>query len=173
MRHQKRIAKLGRTPSHRKALLSNLASSLIQHGKIKTTDAKAKELRKVVERLVTHGKKGTIHHRRLAYRILQDRTLVKTLFDHIVPQYADRNGGYTRIVKLGFRDDDCAPISLIEFVDYTMPGEKKKSTTSKSKQQVKTQKSTDSQSTKLVEKEESKRAESEEPEEKVSELKGD
>ncbi len=125
MRHQKRVAKLGRTASHRKALMMNLAKSLIQHGKIKTTDAKAKELRRIVERLVTYGKRGTVHHRRLAYRILQDRTVVKTLFEHIAPQYSERHGGYTRIAKLGFRDHDNAAISLIEFVDYRLPGEKK------------------------------------------------
>jgi large subunit ribosomal protein L17 len=126
MRHQKRVAKLGRTASHKKALLMNLSAALIQHGKIKTTDAKAKELRKVIERLITYGKKGTVHHRRLAFKVLHDRTLVKTLFDHIAPQYADRNGGYTRIVKLGFRDNDRAAVSLIEFVDYKHPGENKK-----------------------------------------------
>lgn len=126
MRHQKRVAKLGRTASHKKALLMNLSAALIQHGKIKTTDAKAKELRRVIERLITYGKKGTIHHRRLAFKVLHDRTLVKTLFDHIAPQFADRNGGYTRIVKLGFRDNDRAAVSLIEFVDYKHPGEKKK-----------------------------------------------
>ncbi len=125
MRHQKRVAKLGRTASHRKALLMNLAAAMIQHGKIKTTDAKAKELRRVVERLITHAKRGTVHHRRLAYRVLQNRDLVKTLFEHIAPQYTNRNGGYTRIVKLGFRDNDCAAVSLIEFVDYKLPGEKK------------------------------------------------
>lgn len=126
MRHQKRVAKLGRTASHKKALLMNLSAALIQHGKIKTTDAKAKELRQVIERLITYGKKGTVHHRRLAFKVLHDRTLVKTLFDHIAPQYADRNGGYTRIVKLGFRDNDRAAVSLIEFVDYKYPGENKK-----------------------------------------------
>lgn len=125
MRHQKRVAKLGRTASHRKALMMNLAKSLIKHGKIKTTDAKAKELRRIVERLITYGKRGTVHHRRLAYSILQDRSVVKILFDHIAPQYTDRNGGYTRIVKLGFRDSDGASVSLIEFVDYRLPGEKK------------------------------------------------
>ncbi|MGC9363507.1 MAG: 50S ribosomal protein L17 [Fidelibacterota bacterium] len=125
MRHQKRVAKLGRTASHRKALMMNLAKSLIQHGKIKTTDAKAKELRRIVERLITYGKRGTVHHRRLAYRILQDRAIVKILFEHIAPQYSERNGGYTRIAKLGFRDHDNAAISLIEFVDYRLPGEKK------------------------------------------------
>jgi len=126
MRHQKRVAKLGRTASHKKALLMNLSAALIQHGKIKTTDAKAKELRRVIERLITYGKKGTVHHRRLAFKVLHDRTLVKTLFDHIAPQFADRNGGYTRIVKLGFRDNDRAAVSLIEFVDYKHPGENKK-----------------------------------------------
>jgi large subunit ribosomal protein L17 len=125
MRHQKRVAKLGRTASHRKALLMNLAAAIIEHGKIKTTDAKAKEVRRVVERLITYAKRGTIHHRRLAYRVLQNRDLVKTLFGHIAPQYATRNGGYTRIVKLGFRDNDSAEVSLIELVDYKLPGEKK------------------------------------------------
>lgn len=125
MRHQKRVAKLGRTASHRKALLMNLAASMIRYGKIKTTDAKAKELRRVVERLITYAKRGTVYHRRLAYRVLQNRDLVKTLFEHIAPQYTNRNGGYTRIVKLGFRDNDSAAVSLIELVDYKLPGEKK------------------------------------------------
>ncbi|MDD5765460.1 MAG: 50S ribosomal protein L17 [Candidatus Marinimicrobia bacterium] len=126
MRHQKRVAKLGMVASHRKAMLSGMAGAMIQHGKIKTTDARAKELRRVVERLITFGKKGTIHHRRLAYKVLNDRTLVKQLFDHIAPQYATRNGGYTRIVKLGFRENDAAAVSLIEFVDYKKPAEEKK-----------------------------------------------
>ena len=125
MRHQNRVAKLGRTASHRKALMMNLAIALIKHGKIKTTDAKAKELRRYVERLITFGKRGTVHHRRLAFKVLHDRTVVKTLFDHIAPQYSDRDGGCTRIIKLGFRDNDCAAVSLIEFVDYRQPGDKK------------------------------------------------
>lgn len=133
MRHQKRVAKLGRTASHRKALMMNLAISLIKHGKIKTTDAKAKELRRVVERLITYGKRGTVHHRRMAYKVLNDRTMVKQLFDHIAPQYTDRNGGYTRIIKLGFRDNDSAAVSLIEFVDYRQPGEKKSKKTAPAK----------------------------------------
>ncbi len=131
MRHQNRVAKLGRTASHRKALMMNLAIALIQHGKIKTTDAKAKELRRYIERLITYGKRGTVHHRRLVYKVIQDRTVVKTLFEHIAPQYADRNGGYTRITKLGFRDNDSAAVSLIEFVDYRQPGEKKSTKTAK------------------------------------------
>jgi len=126
MRHQKRVAKLGRTPSHRKALLTNLCSAIIEHGKLKTTDAKAKAMRSQIERLITYAKKGTLHHRRLAFRILQDRTLVQTLFSHIAPQFASRPGGYTRITKLGFRDNDTAPMSLIELVDYKLPEEAKK-----------------------------------------------
>jgi len=121
-------------------MLSNMAGSLIQHGKIKTTDARAKELRRVVERLITFGKKGTIHHRRLAYKVLNDRTLVKLLFDHIAPQYATRNGGYTRIVKLGFRDNDAAAVSLIEFVDYKKPAEEKKPAKPSKKESAKREK---------------------------------
>jgi large subunit ribosomal protein L17 len=126
MRHQNRIAKLGRPADQRKALLQSLAKAMLINGKIKTTDAKAKELRRIIERLVTYGKKGTVHSRRIAYRLLQDRDLVKKLFEHIAPQYATRNGGYTRIVKLGFRDNDNAAISLIEFVDYKQSEEEKK-----------------------------------------------
>jgi len=139
MRHQKRVAKLGRTASHRKALLSNMSASLIQHGKIKTTDAKAKELRRTVERLITLGKKGTIHHRRQAFKVLQKKEMVKILFDHIAPQFTDRNGGYTRITKLGFRDNDTAPVSLIELVDYKMPaGSKKAEKTAKTEKKPET-----------------------------------
>lgn len=126
MRHQKRVAKLGRPTSHRKAMLANMARSIINYAKVRTTDARAKELRRLVDRLVTYAKKNTVHTRRLAYRILQDRDLVKKLFDHIGPQYANRNGGYTRIIKLGFRDNDNAAISLIEFVDYELSEEEKK-----------------------------------------------
>lgn len=123
MRHQKRVAKLGRSKSHRKALLANLAISMIEHGKIQTTDAKAKALRGFVERLITLGKKDTVQARRQAYRVLQNRVLVQRLFTHIAPQYIDRPGGYTRIVKLGYRKNDCAPVSLIEFIEYKQPEE--------------------------------------------------
>ncbi|MDO9548149.1 MAG: 50S ribosomal protein L17 [Candidatus Marinimicrobia bacterium] len=150
MRHQNRVAKLGRTASHRKALMMNLAIALIKHGKIKTTDAKAKELRRYVERLITYGKRGTVHHRRLAYKVLHDRSIVKTLFDHIAPQYSDRDGGYTRIIKLGFRDNDCAAVSLIEFVDYRLPGEKKSS--KPAKKEAATTKKTKPETTKTVKK---------------------
>jgi len=118
MRHQKRGRKLGRTASHRKATLANLASALIQHKRIKTTDAKAKEARKFVEPLITKARRGTLHDRRQVLRKIPHPDVVKILFDEIAPHYADRPGGYTRIVKLGFRDNDCAPVSLLEFVDY-------------------------------------------------------
>lgn len=118
MRHQKRGRKLGRTASHRKATLANLASALIQRKRIKTTDAKAKEARKFVEPLITKARRGTLHDRRQVLRKIPHPDVVKILFDEIAPHYADRPGGYTRIVKLGFRDNDCAPVSLLEFVDY-------------------------------------------------------
>ena len=121
MRHQKRVAKLGRSKSHRKALIDNLSICMIEHGKIKTTDAKAKALRGFVEKLITLGKKDTVHARREAFKVLQSRVLVQRLFSHIAPQYIDRPGGYTRIIKLGFRINDCAPVSQIEFVDYKQP----------------------------------------------------
>jgi len=118
MRHRKKGAKLGRGPDHRKALLKNLSKELIKHGRIKTTHPKAKALRPFIEKLITKGKKDTIHARRQANRKINDRKLIEILFNHIAPQYEDRNGGYTRIVKLGYREKDGAPLSLIEFVDY-------------------------------------------------------
>lgn len=139
MRHKKRGRKLSRSASHRKATLSNLASSLIQHKKIKTTDAKAKETRKFIEPLITKARRGTLHDRRQVLKKINHPELVKILFDEIAPQYADRPGGYTRIVKLGFRDNDCAPISLLEFVDYV--DTKASSSTKKSKGGKKSKKS--------------------------------
>tara|TARA_Y100001970_G_scaffold291641_1_gene429578 strand:+ start:2239 stop:2631 length:393 start_codon:yes stop_codon:yes gene_type:complete len=117
MRHKKLGRKLSRKTSHRKALMANLASALITHKKIKTTDAKAKELRRFVEPLITFAKKGDLHSRRQVLKKLPHKPIVKELFDNIAPECLNRNGGYTRIIKLGFRDNDCAPVSLIEFVD--------------------------------------------------------
>ena len=117
MRHNKIGRKLGRKTAHRKALMSNLASALITHKRIKTTDAKAKELRMYVEPLVTFAKKGNLHSRRQVLKKIRHKSIVKELFDNIGPKFSNRNGGYTRIIKLGFRDNDCAPISMIEFVD--------------------------------------------------------
>jgi large subunit ribosomal protein L17 len=117
MRHNKIGRKLGRKTAHRKALMSNLASGLITHKKIKTTDAKAKELRMFIEPLVTFAKRGDIHARRQVLKRIRHKTIVRELFDTVGPAFANRDGGYTRITKLGFRDNDCASISIIEFVD--------------------------------------------------------
>ena len=117
MRHRKSGRKLSRKTAHRKALMSNLASALITHKKIKTTDAKAKELRMFIEPLVTYAKRGDLHARRQVLRRIRHKSIVRELFDNIGPVFSNRDGGYTRITKLGYRDNDCAPISMIEFVD--------------------------------------------------------
>ncbi len=118
MRHNKSGRKLSRKTAHRKALMANLASSLITHKKIKTTEAKAKELRKFIEPIVTFAKRGDLHARRQVLKKIPHKSIVKELFENIGPLYQERNGGYTRIIKLGFRDNDCAPVSIIEFVDF-------------------------------------------------------
>jgi large subunit ribosomal protein L17 len=117
MRHRVAGRKLQRTTAHRNALFRNMAAALVKHEQITTTLAKAKELRPYVEKLVTLAKKGGLSNRRLAHaRMMDDVQLVK-LFDVIAPRYADRNGGYTRVVKAGIRMSDAAPIAIIEFVD--------------------------------------------------------
>ena len=126
MRHKKKGLKLGRTKSHRKALLSNMASSLLLHKEIRTTHAKAKELRRFVERLITYGKKNNTHGRRLAFKFLRRKDTVKILFDEIAPIYENRQGGYTRIIKLGNRVNDNAPVVLIQLVDAVNFEDKKK-----------------------------------------------
>ena len=117
MRHRKSGRKLGRKVAHRKALMSNLAIALISNKKIKTTGPKAKELRSFIEPLITRAKKGDIHSRRQVLKYISHKPTVRELFNVIAPTFSERNGGYTRITKLGFRDNDCAPISTIEFVD--------------------------------------------------------
>jgi large subunit ribosomal protein L17 len=117
MRHQKKTVKLGRTAEHRKALLANQVCSLIEHQRIKTTLAKAKAVRPLAEKMVTLGKQGSLHARRTALAVLRQKNAVKKLFDDIAPRSADRNGGYTRIVKLGARKSDSAPVAFIEWVD--------------------------------------------------------
>jgi len=117
MRHQKKRIKLGRKAEHRKALLANQVCSLIEHQRIKTTLAKAKVVRPLAERMVTLGKNGSIHARRTALATLRQKNAVKKLFDDIAPRSAERNGGYTRIVKLGQRKSDSAPMAFIEWVD--------------------------------------------------------
>jgi len=124
MRHQKKTIKLGRTAAHRKALLANQVCSLIEHQRIKTTLAKAKAVRPLAEKMVTLGKKGSIHARRTALATLRQKTLVKKLFDDIAPRSTERNGGYTRIVKLGQRKSDSARMAFIEWVDAAVVEEK-------------------------------------------------
>ena len=118
MRHGKLGKKLGRKSSSRKALMMNLASSLILNKKIKTTDAKAKELRRFIEPLITFAKQGDLHSRRQVLKKIPKKEIVRELFEKIGPMFEDRNGGYTRLIKLGFRGNDCAPISIIELVDF-------------------------------------------------------
>ena len=117
MRHQKKTIKLGRTAEHRKALLANQVCSLIEHQRIRTTLAKAKAVRPLAEKMVTLGKKRSIHARRTAFAVLRQKDAVKKLFDEIAPRTADRNGGYTRIVKLGQRKSDAAQVAYLEWVD--------------------------------------------------------
>lgn len=117
MRHRKLRTKLGRPTAHRKALLRNLACALIEQERIHTTDAKAKELRKFIERLVTLGKEGTTHARRLAFSMLPKKQAIHKLFEEIAPRFKDRSGGYTRIVKDAPRQGDSAMMSYIEFTE--------------------------------------------------------
>jgi large subunit ribosomal protein L17 len=117
MRHQKKTVKLGRTAAHRKSLLANQVCSLIEHKRIKTTLAKAKAVRPLAEKMVTLGKRGDLHARRIAAGYLGQKDAVKKLFAEIAPRAADRKGGYTRIIKLGQRLSDSAPMAYIEWVD--------------------------------------------------------
>ena len=118
MRHRKKTVKLGRSQAHRDSLLSNQVCSLIEHRRIKTTLAKAKATKPLAERMVTLGKKGDLHARRVAISYLKHKDIVKKLFTEIAPAAADRKGGYTRIVKLGARLSDSAPMAYLEWVDY-------------------------------------------------------
>jgi len=133
MRHQNKTVKLGRTAEHRKALLANQVCSLIQHQRIKTTLAKAKAVRPLAERIVTLGKNGSLHARRNALSILRQKGAVKKLFDEIAPRSTDRNGGYTRIVKLGQRKSDSASMAFIEWVDAAQVVEEKPAEEKKAK----------------------------------------
>lgn len=117
MRHQKNTVKLGRNGSHRNAMLANLVCSLIKHRRVTTTLAKAKAARPVAEKMVTLGKKGSIHHRRLAAARLHQEDAVRILFNEIAPEHSDRAGGYTRIIKLGTRRGDAAQTAILEWVE--------------------------------------------------------
>ena len=117
MRHGISGRKLNRKSQHRKAMFSNMAAALIKHEQIKTTLPKAKELRSVVDKLITLGKKGRLHDRRRAFAMLRDDATTAKLFETLGPRYQDRNGGYTRVIKAGFRYGDAAPMAIIELVD--------------------------------------------------------
>lgn len=136
MRHGKKFNHLGRTASHRSALLSNMACSLIEHKRINTTVAKAKALRVYVEPLLTKAKEDTTHNRRIVFSYLQNKEAVAELFRTVAPKIAERNGGYTRIIKTGFRPGDAADTALIELVDFNElynPNAEEKKTTRRSR----------------------------------------
>ena len=133
MRHRVAHRKLSRTTEHRLSLLRNLAASLITHERIRTTVAKAKELRPFVEKLVTLGKRDSLHARRRALSILSSKTVVRRLFSDVSPRFSERPGGYTRILKLGPRQGDGAPMAFIEFVDYEFKGGEAPAPAAKSK----------------------------------------
>lgn len=136
MRHGKKINHLGRTAPHRKAMLSNMACSLIEHKRINTTVAKAKALRVYVEPILTKAKEDTTHNRRIVFSYLQSKEAVTELFRTVAPKIAERNGGYTRIIKTGFRPGDAADTALIELVDFNdiyNPNEAEKKTTRRSR----------------------------------------
>ncbi|MFI3256685.1 MAG: 50S ribosomal protein L17 [Spirochaetales bacterium] len=126
MNHRKGFNPLSRTPAHRRAMSRNMVTSLFRYERITTTKAKAKEVRKAAEKLITRGKVDTVHNRRQAARYISDATILAKLFTNIGPRMKERNGGYTRILKLGFRQGDAADVVLLELVDYKLDTEKDK-----------------------------------------------
>ena len=117
MRHRKKTLHLGRTASHRKAMFKNMVTSLLREERVETTVVKAKECRRVTERLITFAKRGDLHARRQVQRVVKDNDVLKKLFDELGPRYKERPGGYTRILKTGFRNGDNAPMSILELVE--------------------------------------------------------
>jgi len=126
MRHGKAGSKLGRTSSHRKAMLRNMVTSFLKYEKIKTTDVKARELKKVAEKMITLGKRGDLHARRQALAFVRDPEVVGKLFSELSERYRQRTGGYTRIIKMGYRTGDNAPLSSVEFIDTVQKKKPKK-----------------------------------------------
>ncbi len=119
MRHRKAGRRLGRTTSHRKAMVRNMVTSLLDHERIVTTTPKAKEIRKVADKMITLAKRGDLHARRQALSFIQDKSVVAKLFDELGPEYKERPGGYTRIIQTGNRRGDCAPMAILELVNYS------------------------------------------------------
>jgi len=136
MRHRVAGRKLSRHTRHRELMFRNMLVSLLQYERIKTTLAKGKELRSWADRIISLGKQGTLHARRRAFALLRDEGIVKRLFDEIAPKFKDREGGYTRIYRLGWRQGDGAPLSLVELATYAAPEEKKKSAMKKAKEVI-------------------------------------
>src|SRR5687767_15816251 len=139
MRHGDGLRKLGRTSSHRQAMLRNMTVSLLRHEEIRTTLPKAKELRRVVEPMITLGKKASLANRRLAFDRLRDRDIVEKLFDDLGPRYAKRNGGYLRILKMGLRNGDNAPMALVALMDRPDEAPALKGDGDKKKKETKTE----------------------------------
>jgi large subunit ribosomal protein L17 len=166
MGHRIAGRKLSRHTQHRKLMFRNMLVSLLQHERIKTTLAKGKELRGWVDKIISLGKKGTLHARRQAFALLRDEGIVKKLFEEITPRMKDREGGYTRIYKMGWRQGDGAPLSLIELVSFSPAKEKKKSTVEKAKEAL------GKVTPKRKPKEEKKEKEKEKKEKKVEKKKG-
>ena len=122
MRHRARSRKLGRTSAHRKAMYRNMVTSLLELERIETTDAKAKEVRRIAERMITLGKRGGLHARRRALRVIRSREVASKVFEELADRYRERPGGYTRVLKLGIRKGDAAAVSIVELVDGTVGG---------------------------------------------------
>ena len=165
MRHQKKTIKLGRTADHRRALLANQVCSLIEHQRIKTTLAKAKAVRPLAERMVTLGKNGSLHARRTALATLRQKGAVKKLFDDVAPRSAERNGGYTRIVRLGQRKSDSAQMAFIEWVDMAVVVAEKPTEEKKAKRKEAEAKPTKAESEMVTPEKEEPVAKQEKPEE--------
>ncbi len=144
MRHRKATLKLGRTKAHRKAMFRNMVTSLFKYGQIETTDAKAKPLRSFVERMITLAKRGDLHARRQALAFIKDKSLTHKLFDEMVEQFTDRQGGYVRIIKKGFRKGDGAPVSIVQLItkdsEYLKSKRQKKKETKKADEEQKDKK---------------------------------
>jgi large subunit ribosomal protein L17 len=144
MRHGKKVKKLGRTASHRKAMLANMAASLFLYHTIQTTEAKAKEVRKLVEKMITLGKRGDLHAHRQVYDVIRDRKLVKKIFDEIAPKFKERQGGYTRVIRLGTRKGDGATVSVVELLLEKPAKEDKKEKKEKTGKKAKPEKAKES-----------------------------
>jgi len=173
MRHRVAGRKFSRHTQHRELMFRNMLVSLLEHERIKTTLAKGKELRSWADRIITLGKRGTLHDRRRAFALLRDKGIVKKLFDEIAPKFKDRAGGYTRVYKLGWRQGDAAPLSLVELVTFAHPEEKKKSTITKAKEVLgkMTPKKKEKAEEKKKDKEKGKEKVKEKPKEKAKEKK--